>query len=556
MEKIKSIIKNGEKYFLTPVCLVPNGRAHLGHIAGPLLKMDVLRRFLIILGADVTMVSLSDSHESHVTIRANELNSTPEETANHFHKLIQEDLNALNIGYDDLINPLDDEWDETYTKINYELIESIIDNGNAQYQTEKVPHLMSLNSKSKNNQSYLPKVGDPIVSGWLKGKCPTCEQPLVGFFCESCGGHFKPSEMKQPETAHFDGDIKFKSRSSLFLSLTDGSKKIYDHLSSIGTRPDFLHLAENYLSKNNSTIRLTVPSTWGLDVSHLGLPENEVIWSYSSLLYGCHLVAGERYKQLNNTTSNPFDNNSNVKTIVSFGIDNSIPFLVGATGCGLAQNKYKPVDSYIVNHFYDLDGAKFSTSRGHVIWGSDIVKLGGATPDIVRAYICKSTSEFNRSSFEIDEFINFHNSLSLSLKAKIEDSLSMSRSAKELDKLVLEYLSSDIISLSAALDSRTFDLSFAFKVVESWLNRSSALSKTPDSAMSWLLGLSIIATPVMPTISEWILTSLFNKRDITLDEIFNKSSSFSINEVDNPIPLRESPLQKKEFNACLPAHLR
>ncbi|MCE0446304.1 hypothetical protein LT493_20765 [Streptomyces tricolor] len=49
---------------------MPNGRAHLGHIAGPLLKMDVLRRHVLRGGGRATMISVSDAHESHVLVRA------------------------------------------------------------------------------------------------------------------------------------------------------------------------------------------------------------------------------------------------------------------------------------------------------------------------------------------------------------------------------------------------------------------------------------------------------------------------------------------------------
>jgi methionyl-tRNA synthetase len=43
---LADVDRAGQAHFLTPVCLVPNGRAHLGHVAGPLLRMDVLRRIL------------------------------------------------------------------------------------------------------------------------------------------------------------------------------------------------------------------------------------------------------------------------------------------------------------------------------------------------------------------------------------------------------------------------------------------------------------------------------------------------------------------------------
>ena len=34
---LADVDRAGQAHFLKPVCLVPNGRAHLGHVAGPLL---------------------------------------------------------------------------------------------------------------------------------------------------------------------------------------------------------------------------------------------------------------------------------------------------------------------------------------------------------------------------------------------------------------------------------------------------------------------------------------------------------------------------------------
>src|ERR1051326_8732998 len=110
------------KFFLTPVCLVPNGRAHLGHIAGPLLKMDVLRRHLMRGGAHVKMISLSDVHEAHVLIKAYLEGTAPEAIANGYHKQIVRDVSALGIEYDDLINPLDDDWADIYRTINLDFL--------------------------------------------------------------------------------------------------------------------------------------------------------------------------------------------------------------------------------------------------------------------------------------------------------------------------------------------------------------------------------------------------------------------------------------------------
>lgn len=556
MNLLEKFSKKTDKYFLTPVCVVPNGRAHLGHIAGPLLKLDILRRFLLQSDAEVTMVSLSDVHESHVTIRSHQLDKSSSEVANHFHSLICEDLKSLDICYDDLINPLDKEWEDTYRRINKELIELVVEEGNSIKLSEKIPHLSEDGEVSCLDSSLRPKINDPVVSGWLRGKCPSCQQPLVGFFCESCGGHFSPAEMENKETAHFAGKLQMLDRESLFLNLPKKGQSIRDHLKAIGVRSDFLNLSNKYMDRNGSKIRLTVPSKWGIDVSYLGLPKDEVLWSYSSLLFGCHLVAGERYKQIRNSETNPFYKDSGVKTILSFGIDNTIPFLVGATGCGLAQNKFKPLDAYIVNYFYDLDGSKFSTSRNHVIWGGDIVTLGNASSDIVRLYLSMSSSEFRRSGFEVEEFLEFHNNLSGRLQASLHKAINQAAEAVELDLNVMEYLEKDYQFLDNTLNPRTFDMSGAHEVVIRWLNRTDAHTSTPEAAASWLIGFILLAGSTMPQICQWLANELGLPAQFTIKDLYNLSLPLERAKYKSEMPIRKKPLLRSEFNACLPVHLR
>jgi methionyl-tRNA synthetase len=545
-----------KKYFLTPVCLVPNGRAHLGHVAGPILKMDVLRRHLLRCGADVCMVSMSDVHESHVPIRAHLNGSTPAVVANRFHDLISVDFKTLNIEFDDFINPLDTSWSDRYESVIRGLLDMIIDSGNAVVRSEPIPHLMQVDSPESSTVSMRPKVGEPVVSGWLKGSCPFCSQPLVGFFCESCGGHFSPAQMSDTSTAHFEGKLGFEDRASLFLELQAGQDVVLQHLRTIMVRPDFFELARRYMEQNGASIRLTVPSPWGIEVHRPDLPANEVIWSYSALLLGCHLVAGERYRELTGTTINPLAINSDVTCILSFGIDNSIPFLVGATGCALAQSHYKPFDGLLVNYFYDLDGSKFSTSRGHVIWAGDIVTLGGADPDLVRAYLCQCNPEFDRVSFDIDGFLVFHNTFGVQLRTVVEDAFARAKSAKGFDDGVWRYLEADFAAQSISLSMETFDLANVFSVIRRWIARFPASTATPEIAATWLAGFALLAAPVMSDLSMWIWSRLQPSQSLTIKSIGAAHKVDQWIQSNEPLPLRDSSLTRTEFNACLPSHLR
>lgn len=541
----------GRKFFLTPVCLVSNGRAHLGHVAGPLLKMDVLRRHLLRAGADVKMISLSDVHEAHVLIKAYLEGTTPVVIANRFHEQIVRDLRTLGIEYDDLINPLDPAWAEIYKTVNVDFLNSIIAAGNAVIRTERLPILAETGGLQASGGSWRPQLGDPIVSGWLKGRCPNCEQPLVGFFCESCGGHFAPSEMVEPGPAYFPGSLRLENRSSLFLCLQGGAESILGHLRNVSVRSDFLEMARRYLGANGPSIRLTVHSPWGIPFERPGISSGQVIFSYSALLIGCHFVAGERYRQLAGSDCNPLDRESDVTCILSFGIDNTVPFLVGAVGCALGQSRYKPIDHFLVNYFYDLDGSKFSTSRGHVIWGGDIVSLGGGEADLVRAYLCWRNPEFGRHMFRADEFLRFHNELGSRLGAVTADSLRSATSAGGWDPGVIRYLEAELESQSTFLDPDTFDLAGAFATVERWLHRVPALNATADSAAAWLLGFALLAAPILPDAARRVWSGLSLPGSPTLDVLEHGFSPPAAVDV----PSFRS-LTRTQLNGCLPTSLR
>jgi methionyl-tRNA synthetase len=63
-------------------------------------------------------------------------------------------------------------------------------------------------------------------------------------------------------------------------------------------------------------------------------------------------------------------------------------------------DRYVTPESNVCNEFYDLDGEKFSTSRGHLIWTADL--LAGAPRDLVRCYLALTAPEYQRSNFTTD----------------------------------------------------------------------------------------------------------------------------------------------------------
>ena len=559
-----SLDLTGRRFFLTPVCLVPNGRAHLGHIAGPLLKMDVLRRHVRRGGGEAVLMTLSDVHESHVAVQAHKEGVPPEELATRYTGQIRQDLAALNIAYDDLVNPLTEEWRDRYTDLVHGFVEDIVAAGHTAVRSRPVTVLAAEKEPRPHPHSLRPQAGEPVVSGWLKGTCPDCAHPLVGFFCESCGGCFDPAQMTDPTTAHFEGELAFEERNSLWLEVPGGAPAVLAHLEKAGVREDFQEIVRRHLRRNGTgdeaSIRLTVPNPWGIPWHGEGIPDNEVIWSYSALLIGCHMVAGERYAELTGTGVNPFAADSGVTCVLSFGIDNTIGYLLGGVGTALAQDRFKPVDNFLVNYFYDLDGSKFSTSRRHVIWGGDIVTLAKAEPDLVRAYLCHRNPEFRRENFGIDEFLAFHNDFGARLTEAVRACEAVlaanSPAAEQAGRAPVEreLLLAELRRQSESLTPGTFSMRGALDSIERWLGLAHALSATPAGAATWLLGIALLGHPVVPELasSVWLRLGLAGEPGL--------AAGLATPEVGHHPDAAEAVayrvLTTDELNACLPAALQ
>ena len=90
-------------------------------------------------------------------------------------------------------------------------------------------------------------------------------------------------------------------------------------------------------------------------------------------------------------------------TLVQFlGYDNSFFNAVLHVALALASNgRYAPPEHIITNEFYLLGAEKFSTSRDHAVWGSDILKTVPA--DALRYFVCRTNPEHMQTSFAHDQ---------------------------------------------------------------------------------------------------------------------------------------------------------
>ena len=88
-----------ERIFIGVAWPYANGPLHLGHAAS-VLPSDIFARFHRLKGNEVLMVSGSDQHGTHITIRAEQEGKTPKEVAGYYHKSFLDSLGKLGISFD------------------------------------------------------------------------------------------------------------------------------------------------------------------------------------------------------------------------------------------------------------------------------------------------------------------------------------------------------------------------------------------------------------------------------------------------------------------------
>ena len=75
--------------FITATPPTPNGDLHVGHLAGPYVAADVLRRHLRGLGVPALLATGQDDHQSYVQLRGLRDGRSADSVADHYAAAIE-----------------------------------------------------------------------------------------------------------------------------------------------------------------------------------------------------------------------------------------------------------------------------------------------------------------------------------------------------------------------------------------------------------------------------------------------------------------------------------
>lgn len=524
------------RFFFLAAVATPNGRIHLGHIAGPYLRMDVAARYLRCAGHEVRIVCSVDSFDSYVQWTAAQERRSAREVCDVYRRKIVTDLNALDILIEDVIDVVDGPMAPIHAAGALEAVRTLIARGVVETVAERV--------------LYSEATGRYIVGAWLSGRCPRCDGEAVGYFCEACGNFFRPEAMVDPVARGGETDARYRDVESLFLRIED-PRALERTLEEAGVAPQYMKIVRQFLQSESGLFRLTTPGTWGVPWApdRHGNPRILVTsgWEYA-------LSCGSRFMEIAGADIHPMNAESGVASAISFGLDNAILILVGCTAVLTALGHAKPFGAFLSNYFFNLEGRKFSTSRRHAIWASDIVNDTPATSDAVRFFLALNAPENATTDFVVDDFLAFNNDvLSDRLSANLAKAFAAIKGAGVYspDAQLRRRLDSCYAAQKRALTLPALSIAAAARDLARYCRADELDLADAAVAFWWLKGLSLLSAPIMPQTARFLWRRIGEADDPLLARAYDPSSPREA--VGDRCAFRR--LSRRDLDPCLPRHL-
>jgi methionyl-tRNA synthetase len=489
----------------------PNGDLHLGHLAGPFLAADAFNRFQRMRGNDSAYLTSSDDHQSYVVSSARRRGLAPEELARSCAADIEATLAAARIEVD------------CFTKSS--------GNGAHAEAVQDFVRLLAANGLIVAKEHALPhcrRCSQPLFESFARGRCPYCGEGANGNLCEACGRVNDPLDLIEPSCGLCGGEPEVVPFRGLFLPLEphrEALEELWDGRTS--WRPHLRALCGALLAEPLPDYPVGYPTPWGVPLPLEGFPGQAVnAWleMYPGMIQTARTY-GEREGEGDSGLARAlFEGEA---TLVQFlGYDNGFFNAVLHSAVALALGGSFPLPEHVItNEFYRFDGEKFSTSRGHAIWGREI--LAEVESDALRYHLARTNPEHWQTSFSREALRRSErDELNGAWEEAIEALCALAagpaaRSAGEPDLQARGLIGWAADNLERFYGVERFSLRHASAVLDDYVRAGGEYAARGRSAgtaseragpalgaTSLLRALSIFAAPLMPTLADRVWARL------------------------------------------------
>lgn len=376
--------------FSTPP--TPNGDLHLGHLSGPYTGADIYRRFLELNGQQAFHVSGRDDNQSYVPRKALDQQRSAQALADEYSACMLKTLSHNEVRIDHFGHPKESPWHVTMVQ---DIVRRLYAAGHI--VEREVPAL------------FCKATGRYLYEAHVRGNCPHCDSESDGNACEQCGRPNDVADLINPRSKYGEAGVERRLVRKLYFRLSEFAEPLARYHREAVMPAHLSSLCQRMIEDGLPDICVSHPVDWGIPVPVEGFTEQRVyVWFEMAAGYLAAAQEMAEKAQLaarNDSGWRQFYCDSESQVVHFFGFDNGYfhALLFPAIYMALDPAIRLP-QAFVVNELLNLDGLKFSTSRGHLIWGRDLLRWVPA--DYVRFYLSMVRPEASKTNFTLRQFID------------------------------------------------------------------------------------------------------------------------------------------------------
>ena len=382
-----------------------NGPRHIGHVAGFGVPSDIFARYQRLKGNHVLMVSGTDEHGTPITLAADKEGVTPKQLADRYNVVIGDDLRNLGLSYDTFTRTTT----LNHYRVTQDLFKTLYDKGYV--------------IKQSALGAFSASTGRTLPDRYIEGTCPICGYGEArGDQCDNCGNQLDPADLINPRSKIDGTPPVFKETEHFFLDLSAFAERLSEWIGKQDHwRPNVRAFSLNLLEALRPRA-ITRDLDWGVPIP---LPEyadrdDKRIYVWFDAVIG-YLSASVEWAHNRGTPEawRAWWQNPASRHYYFMGKDNIVfhsviwPSMLMGYGNGgeIGGNRDSPdlnlPYDVVSSEFLTMEGKKFSSSRGIVIYVNDV--LSRYDPDPLRYFLTIGGPETQDTDFTWAEFVRRNN---------------------------------------------------------------------------------------------------------------------------------------------------
>ncbi len=337
----------------------PNGELHVGHLAGPYVAADVLRRFLRADGRPVRLTSGLDDHDSAVELCALTQGRKTEEVADGYGEAITVDWRRAGVEFDRIVRP---RTDPGYRSAVQAAFQNLYTEGVIVPRSRLLP--------------YCAPCDRPLYGAYVSGGCPFCGAPSHGNLCGSCARPNDCGDLLDPHCVLCGTPAGLRQCRRLYLPLENFRKELTEYWAAVPMPPRLAVLCDRLAHDGLPEVAVSHPAQWGIEVP---------VESFADQRIDVRLeLALSRLREQDGGA------------VEFFGFDRAYLHTTLLPAVLLSRGA-QPPSGFHVNEFYRLDGRKFSTGTRHAVWALDALTEAGS--DTLRRHVLSERPDGRPTDF-------------------------------------------------------------------------------------------------------------------------------------------------------------